>query len=56
MKGIGLSIIMAQCGMFVPCREYVYSPYFTLMARITSNDNIFKGMSSFVLEMTDSEQ
>jgi len=53
MKAIGLSIIMAQCGMYVPARKYRYAPYNALYARITGNDNIFKGMSSFVLEMTE---
>jgi len=53
MKAIGLSVIMAQCGMYVPCNEFSYSPYYTLMARITGCDNIFKGLSSFELEMTE---
>lgn len=53
MKAIGLSIIMAQSGMYVPCEKYQYSPYELLFARITGNDNIFKGLSSFALEMTE---
>lgn len=53
MKSIGLSVIMAQCGMFVPAEKYEFSPYKSLYARITGNDNIFKGLSSFALEMTE---
>ena len=53
MKAIGLNLIMAQCGMFVAAEEYKYSMYETLFARITGNDNIFKGLSSFALEMTE---
>ena len=53
MKAIGLSLIMAQAGMYVPASEYKYSPYDSLFARITGNDNIFKGLSSFSLEMTE---
>ncbi len=53
MKAIGLSIIMAQCGMYVPATKFVYSPYESLFTRITGNDNIFKGLSSFSLEMTE---
>lgn len=53
MKAIGLSVIMAQAGMYVPASEYNYSPYTSLFARITGNDNIFKGLSSFTLEMTE---
>ena len=53
MKAVGLSIIMAQCGMYVPAEKFVFSPYNSLYARITGNDNIFKGLSSFALEMTE---
>lgn len=53
MKAIGLNIIMAQAGMFVPASKFVFSPYTSLYARITGNDNIFKGLSSFALEMVE---
>lgn len=53
MKAIGLSIIMAQIGMYVPASTYEFSPYNSLFARITGNDNIYKGLSSFSLEMTE---
>jgi len=53
MKAIGLSIIMAQSGMFVPATKFNFSPYNHIMTRICGNDNIYKGMSSFVVEMTE---
>jgi DNA mismatch repair protein MutS len=53
MKAIGLSIIMAQAGMFVPSINFNYSPYNHIMTRICGNDNIYKGMSSFIVEMTE---
>lgn len=53
MKAIGLSIIMAQAGMFVPATTFKFSPYNHIMTRICGNDNIYKGMSSFVVEMTE---
>jgi DNA mismatch repair protein MutS len=53
MKAIGLSIIMAQSGMFVPATSFIYSPYNHIMTRISGNDNIYKGMSSFIVEMTE---
>jgi DNA mismatch repair protein MutS len=55
MKAIGLSVIMAQIGYYVPAEKYEYSPYFGLYARITGNDNILKGLSSFTLEMVELE-
>ena len=53
MKSIGLNVIMAQAGMFVPCSSFVYSPYKHVFTRISGNDNIYKGMSSFTVEMTE---
>jgi len=53
MKAIGTSIIMAQAGMYVPAIEYKFSPYNSMYGRITGNDNILKGLSSFALEMTE---
>ena len=53
MKSIGLSVIMAQAGMYVPAKSFIYRPYKAIFARITGNDNLFKGYSSFVLEMNE---
>ena len=52
-KAIGLNIIMAQSGMYVPCSSFTYYPYNKIFTRINSDDNIFKGQSSFVVEMTE---
>lgn len=51
MKGIGLNIILAQAGFFVACKEFRFNPYKYLFTRINNNDNIFKGESSFAVEM-----
>ena len=53
MKSIGLTVIMAQAGFFVPCSEFKYSPYKQIFTRILNNDNIFKRQSSFAVEMTE---
>jgi DNA mismatch repair protein MutS len=53
MKAVGLSLIMAQCGMYVPCTEFEFTIYNSVYTRITGNDNIFRGQSSFTLEMTE---
>jgi len=53
MKSIGLAIILAQIGYYVPAEEFIYEPYLAIYARITGNDNLFKGQSSFVVEMTE---
>jgi len=53
IKAIGISIIMAQAGLYVPASEFNYNPYNTLFTRILGNDNIFKGLSTFAVEMTE---
>ena len=53
MKSIGLSLIMAQAGFFVPCSELKYSPYTQIFTRILNNDNIFRRQSSFAVEMSE---
>ena len=53
MKSIGLNIIMAQIGYYVAATNFNFNPYVNLMTRICGNDNIFKGMSSFMVEMME---
>ena len=53
MKSVGLNIILAQMGMFVPCKEMSYYPFEYILTRICGNDNIFKGQSSFAVEMEE---
>ena len=53
MKSIGLNIVMAQCGMFVASESMEYCPYKHIFTRISGMDNIYKGMSSFTVEMTE---
>jgi DNA mismatch repair protein MutS len=53
MKAIGINIIMAQAGFFVPARSFIYYPYKSLYTRITGNDNLFRGLSSFSLEIVE---
>ena len=53
MKSVGIAIIMAQAGMFVPASEFYYYPYKYIFTRISGNDNIFKGQSTFAVEMSE---
>jgi len=53
IRSIGIAIIMAQSGMFVPCEHFMYSPYKYLFTRIIGNDNLFKGLSTFAVEMSE---
>jgi DNA mismatch repair protein MutS len=53
IKALGISVIMAQSGLFVPCSTFHYFPYNYLFTRIIGNDNIFKGLSTFAVEMSE---
>jgi len=53
MKALGISVIMAQAGLFVPCSQFIYNPYTALFTRILGVDNIFKGLSTFAVEMSE---
>ena len=53
LRAIGLNIIMAQCGMYVSCKEMEYYPFKNVMTKISSNDNLFKGQSTFIVEMLE---
>ena len=53
MKAIGLNIIMAQIGCYVPATKFKYYPYSNLFTRIDHSDNLFKGLSSFESEILE---
>lgn len=53
MKSIGLNLILAQIGYYVAAKKYTYNPYKSLFTRIVGNDNLFRGMSSFMVEMVE---
>jgi len=53
MKSVGLSVVMAQAGMYVPATSFEYFPYKYIFTRISGNDNIFKGQSTFAVEMSE---
>ena len=53
IKSIGISIIMAQAGLYVPAETFNYYPYKSIFTRILGNDNLFKGLSTFAVEMSE---
>jgi DNA mismatch repair protein MutS len=53
IRALGISIIMAQAGLYVPCTTFRFKPYKRIFTRIVGNDNIFKGLSTFEVEMSE---
>ena len=53
MKAVGIALILAQSGCYVPASKFRFSPFRTLFTRILNTDNIWAGLSSFAVEMTE---
>jgi DNA mismatch repair protein MutS len=53
IRALGISVIMAQAGIYVPASSYNFNPYKYIFTRILGNDNLFKGLSTFAVEMSE---
>ena len=53
MKSVGIAVILAQAGFFVPASKMEFSLYDSLFTRIVSKDNLQKGLSTFAVEMIE---
>lgn len=53
MKATGIAILLAQAGCFVPATEMILRPFKSIYTRILNQDNLFSGLSSFAVEMSE---
>ena len=53
MKAIGVNVVLAQAGMYVAADTWSFTPYEHLFTRLPSGDNVFKGQSTFIVEMNE---
>jgi DNA mismatch repair protein MutS len=53
IRGIGIAVILAQAGLYVPCSAFFFKPFKYIFTRILGNDNIFEGLSTFAVEMSE---
>jgi len=53
IRAIGINIIMAQAGLYVASDNFEFVPYKSIFTRILGNDNLFKGLSTFAVEMSE---
>ena len=52
LKSVALAIVMAQAGCFV-AGKMSFTPYHSIFSRLTGNDDILSGKSSFMVEMLE---
>jgi len=52
-KSLGIALILAQAGMYVPATVFKYTIYEELFTRIVSKDNPDRGLSTFAVEMLE---
>ena len=53
MKAIGLATLLAQIGSYVPATAMTIRPFRRLATRILNHDNLWAGLSSFAVEMSE---
>ena len=53
MRAVGCNIVLAQIGFYVSASEFEYSPYSSIISKISSTDNLFKAQSTFISEMME---
>jgi DNA mismatch repair ATPase MutS len=53
MRATGLAVLLAQAGSFVPATKMILAPFISLHTRIINTDNLWMGLSSFAVEMSE---
>lgn len=52
-KSLGIAVLLAQAGAYVPAQAMTLRPFQALYSRIHNNDQLFAGLSSFAVEMSE---
>lgn len=53
LRQVGLSVLLAQMGAFVPARRAVIGVVDRLFTRVGASDNLVRGQSTFMVEMSE---
>lgn len=53
LRAIGLSVYMAQIGMFVPCTQFDLQCFTRMLTKITNMDDMYEKQSTFMFEMSE---
>lgn len=53
MKSIGINVLLAQAGCYVPATTFKIKPFKSVLTRILNQDSIWAGLSSFAVEISE---
>src|SRR5438105_5312 len=53
LRQVGLCVVLAQIGSFVPCRRATIGTVDRLFTRVGASDNLAGGQSTFMVEMSE---
>lgn len=53
MKALGIATLLAQAGCFVPATVFKLKPFQSILTRILNQDNLWAGLSSFAVEISE---
>ncbi len=53
LKAVGLAVILAQSGLYVPASSITFKPFTRIMTRIAGGDNMERSQSSFIVELEE---
>jgi len=53
LRQVGLCVMLAQIGAFVPCRRATIGVVDRLFTRVGASDNLVRGQSTFMVEMSE---
>jgi DNA mismatch repair protein MutS len=56
MRQVALTAILAQCGAYVPANRAVLPLFDQIFTRIGASDNLSRGLSTFMVEMTETAE
>jgi len=51
LRSVGIALVLAQMGSYVPAKEFKFNPYNKIWCKISSIDNIYESKSKFIQDI-----